>query len=273
MAGHGRLAGVALSTRRAIVTGATSGIGRAFAQELRDRGWDLVLVARDAARLEQVAGALGGAEVLPADLATTAGCDALVARLDSVQLLVNAAGCGTTHRFPEEDLEVERRMLDLNVRSTLLLSHAAASRRVGVVNVASTAAIWSTGTYAASKAWVLAATRGLADAVRPEGVAVTVVVPGFTRTEFHERSATDASGVRPWLWLSAGQVAREGLDAWEAGRTTCVPGRVYRVLVPVAQALPDRPRTRLLRTLAPLRARQQGGSARGSNSRSDVSDS
>jgi len=233
----------------ALVTGATSGIGRAFARELHRRGWRLVLVARDRARLDAVAAELGGAEVLVADLATSAGRARVIARLGSVDLLVNAAGCGTTHRFPDEELAAERAMLDLNVTATLLLSHAAARRRVGIVNVASTAAIWSTGTYAASKAWVLAATRGLADAVRPAGVSATVVVPGFTRTEFHARSGTDAGGVRAWLWLTPGQVACEGLDAWAAGRTVCVPGRAYRVILPLARALPDGPRSRLLRML------------------------
>lgn len=235
-----------------MVTGATSGIGRAFADELRRRGWDLVLVARDSARLARAASELG-AEMVAADLATPAGCKVVVDRLESVDLLVNAAGCGTTHRFPHEELAAERTMLDLNVTATLLLSHEAAAREVGVVNIASTAAIWSTGTYAASKAWVLAATRGLADAVRPAGVQVTVVVPGFTRTEFHARSRTDAGGVRPWLWLTPSQVAREGLDAWEAGRTVCVPGRVYRVLLPIARGLPDGPRSRLLQWLGPLK--------------------
>jgi short-subunit dehydrogenase len=256
----------------ALVTGATSGIGRAFADELRRRGWDLVLVARDGERLAATAAELG-AELLVADLSTLAGCDSVVARLARVDLLVNAAGCGTTHRFPDEDLAVERTMLDLNVTATLLLSHAAARREVGVVNIASTAAFWSTGTYAASKAWVLVATRGLADAVRPAGVRVTAVVPGFTRTEFHARSGTDAGGVRPWLWLTPEQVAREGLDAWEAGCSVYVPGRAYRVLVPLARALPDGPRSRLLRLLAPLKPVQQCGSPRGSNSRSTVSDS
>ena len=245
--------------RVALVTGATSGIGRAFADELARRGWSLVLVARDRDRLARVATELGG-EVLAADVATPAGCDAVVARLGSVHLLVNAAGCGTTHRFPDEKLAAERAMLDLNVTATLELSHAAARAGAGVVNVASTAAIWSTGTYAASKAWVLAATRGLADAVRPAGVPVTVVVPGFTRTEFHARSGTDAGGVRPWLWLTPEQVAQEGLDAWEAGRTVCVPGRAYRVLVPLARALPDGARSRLLRMLAPLKPAQPAGS-------------
>lgn len=263
------MAGSAVSrpSGAALVTGATSGIGRALATELRRRGWPVVLVARDADRLSAVARTLADdagnpAEVLSADLATLAGIEKVERRLtagpEPVRLLVNAAGCGTARRFPDDDLAAEEAMLTLNVLATLRLSHAAARelRRTGgggVLNVGSTAGVWSTGTYAASKAWVLAASRGLADAVRADEVHVTVVQPGFTRTEFHERSGIDASGVRGWLWLTPDQVAREAVDAWESRRTVVVPGRQYRVLVPLARALPDAVRSRLMRALGSLK--------------------
>ncbi|MCW2757901.1 MAG: short-chain dehydrogenase/reductase [Nocardioidaceae bacterium] len=249
----------------AVVTGATSGIGRALAGELHRRGWELVLVSRDAERLTAVAEELPGrrrpTEVLLADLSSEDGLAVVERRLREnppVGLLVNAAGCGTTFPWPDGDLADEETMLALNVVATMRLSHAMVARAReagsgGVLNVGSTAGIWSTGTYAASKAWVLAASRGLADAVRSEGVRVTVVVPGVTRSEFHARSGTDASGVRSWLWLTPERVAREALDAWEAGRSVVVPGRQYRVLVPLARALPDGTRARLLRALGPLR--------------------
>lgn len=247
--------------RTAIVTGATSGIGRAFAIELHRQGWDLVLVARDEHALTALAARLGSAEVLTADLASPAGCARVVRRLEDdlrpVGLLVNAAGCGTSHPFPSEDLEAEVRMLELNVVATLRLSHAAGSifalrGQGGIVNVASTAAVWSVGTYAASKAWVLQAGLGLAAQLRPRGVQATVVLPGFTRTQFHARSSTDATRVRPWLWLEPEQVARESLEALSAGRSLFVPGRRYRLLVALARALPHGARSRLLRWLAPL---------------------
>ena len=247
----------------AVVTGASSGIGRAFAVELARRGWRVVVVARDEGRLAALARELNGEhEVLAADLATAAGCDAVARRIDDderpVTLFVHAAGIGTAQSFPRAPLDAEETQLALNVTSTLRLAHAAAHSmerrgRGAIMTIASTAAVWSTGTYAASKGWVVAATEGLAQSLAATPVRVVCVVPGFTRTEFHARSRVDNSGVRSFMWLTPQRVVDEALAALDEGRTICIPSRRYRVLVTVARLLPPRGRRALLRRLATLR--------------------
>lgn len=252
-----------MSKRIALVTGATSGIGRQFATELARRGWQIVCVARDEGRLAGLRDDLPGAghEILPADLAVDHGVNSVASRLASdrepVSLLVNAAGSGTTAPYPDAPLAEEVAMLRLNVEAVLRLSHAAAHTMAvrghgGIINVTSTAAYWSAGTYAASKAWVLSATLGLRAQVADRGVRVVALAPGFTKTEFHARSATDASGVRPWLWLEADQVVEEALAALSCDRAVCIPGRRYRALVETVRHLPPGGRRAVLRRLAPL---------------------
>ena len=257
-----------LQPGRALVTGASSGIGRALTVELARRGWAVTAVARDAERLQALVAELstphqGAHVIVAADLATADGGALVAERLRSVvepiDLLVTAAGVGTTAPFPRAPLAEEELMLALNVTSVLQLTHAAAAVMSGrgsgaIINVSSTAAYWSAGTYAAAKSWVLAATLGLRAQVSASGVRVMALVPGFTRTEFHARSRTDATGVRPWLWLAASQVATEALDALDRDRAICIPGRRYRALVEVVRHLPPRGRAAVLRRLAPLRS-------------------
>lgn len=248
----------------ALVTGASSGIGRAFAEILAARGHPVVLVARDAERLRTLAERLPGRghDVLAADLSTPAGCATVAARLEDdrrpVGLLVNAAGVGTGDALPRVELAAEEAQLDVNVRAVMRLcwsaSRAMTRRGDGaIVNVASTAALWSAGTYAGTKAWVLLATEGLRAALDDTPVRVLCVIPGFTRSEFHVRSGVDNSGVRPWLWLAPERVAGEALDALAAGRGTCVPGRRYRALLAVVRPLPPRLRRAVVRRVARLR--------------------
>ena len=249
-----------------VVTGASSGIGRALAVEGALSGWDIVLVGRDPDRLKSVVSDLppGDHEILVADLSHREGIDIVVARLRDEALpctgIINAAGMGTTHSYPFGPLDDEKLMLILNVEAVLELSHVAAevfcARGSGVImNVSSTAAYWSAGTYAASKTWVLAATQGLAVQCKSHGVQVLTLIPGFTRTEFHEQSGIDASGVRPWMWLSASEVARAAFADLELGRSVSIPGWRYRLLVGTVRHLPPTGRSRVLRWLAPLAPR------------------
>ncbi len=238
----------------ALVTGASSGLGAEFARQLAERGYDLVLVARDAARLERSAATLRCAgrtvEVLPADLATDDGCASVSARLADparpVDVLVNNAGIGLYRMFGQAELADEERQLDVDVRAVLRLSHAAVramtARRAGhLINVSSVAGFVprrGNATYSASKAWVTLFTEGLAGQLAGTGVHATVICPGFTRTEFHGRAGAAMSHVPARMWLAAGDVVREGLTDAFAGVPVSVPSWQYKVLVTAARLVP-----------------------------------
>lgn len=237
----------------ALVTGATAGLGAEFAAQLAAMGHDLVLVARDAARLDAARAALSTAhgvsvETLPSDLAGDEGCSAVAERLGKgdVDLLVNNAGMGTYRPFGQADLALEEAQLDLNVRAVLRLTHAAVramtTRGSGrVLNVSSVAGFVPRGgnaTYSASKAWVTMFSEALSIQLAGSGVTVTAVCPGFTHTEFHGRAQADMSGVPQRMWLEAADVVREGLADTFAAKPLSVPSRRYKTLVSVARTIP-----------------------------------
>jgi len=236
----------------ALVTGASSGLGAEFARQLAELGHDLVLVARDADRLETARGFLGqvDVEILPADLTTDEGCAAVTTRIEDtarpVDLLVNNAGIGTYQPFGTASLEHEEQQLDLNVRAVLRLTHAAVramtSRGSGrILNVSSVAGFVPRGgnvTYSASKAWVAMFSEALSIQLEGTGVTVTAVCPGFTHTEFHQRAAADMSHVPQRMWLDAADVVREGLADTFAGKSSSIPSRRYKALVGTAHTLP-----------------------------------
>lgn len=238
----------------ALVTGATSGIGLSFARQLAAARNDLVLVARDAERLERVAAELRSqrgveVEVLPADLATPAGMAVVEDRLRddhrAVDLLVNNAGFTLRKPFLANDITDEERMLDILVRTVLRLTHAALPGMVerghgAVVNVSSIAAWVPRGTYSAAKAYVEAFTEGLAGTLGGTGVRVMALAPGYTHTELHSRAAIDMSSVPRFMWLDADDVVRIGLRDLHRGKIVSVPGAFYRVIVAVVPRLPHR---------------------------------
>ncbi len=233
----------------ALVTGATAGIGHEFARQLAGRGHDLVLVARDRARLDQVAAelrALGrDVEVLSADLADRDQLATVEARLADasrpVDLLVNNAGFGLKGRFLDNDVDDEERMLDVLVAAPMRLSHAAlrgqvARGRGGVINVSSVASFLPRGTYGAAKGWLNRFGSWAAAEYGPRGVTVMTLCPGFVRTEFHERM-----GVRPgsgFLWLDAGFLVRTALEDYDRGRVFSVPGAQYKAIRALASVVP-----------------------------------
>lgn len=228
----------------AVITGATAGIGSAFVKPLQDKGYDLVVVARDGERLRRQVPA---AEVIAADLTTTEGCTTVEERLAAgVDLLVNNAGRGLNKAFDESSLEEQEDLLDLNVRSVLRLTHAAlppmlARGSGAIVNISSVAG-FSAGvrgaTYSASKAWVTNFTESLDLQYRDRGVRALAVCPGFTRTEFHDRAGMDMSGVPERLWLSVDQVVATALRDLERGKTLSVAGPQYKAIVTATRLLP-----------------------------------
>jgi len=193
----------------ALVTGASSGIGASFARQLAIRGHDLVVVARDVTRLEKLAADLPGVdvEVISADLQQPEQLasveERLVARDRPVDTLVNNAGYGTAGTFTELDLEREIGMIDLNNTALVRLTQSPATamverRRGGILNVASVGSFQPgpyNATYSATKAFVLSFTEAVHEELKPQGVHVTCVCPGFTVTEFQERAGIDESSV------------------------------------------------------------------------------
>lgn len=220
----------------ALVTGATAGIGAAFARRLASDGHHVVLVARDAGRLEAMAASLGSAEVLVADLSTEAGIAAVEARAGDVDLLVNNAGFGHRGRFLSVPVADEVTMLRVHVDAVLRLSSAAlagmvARGRGDVVNVASVAAFFPRGTYGASKAWVVSFSEAVRRDLAGSGVRVMALCPGFTHTEFHSRAGMDMSGIPSYLWLSAERVVDEALRDLRADKAVSIPGWQWKAVV------------------------------------------
>ena len=244
----------------ALVTGATAGIGASFARQLAGRGHDLVLVARDAARLESSATQLRSygvrVEVLPADLASDEGCARVEWRCgEGLDLLVNNAGLGTKGAFHEVDRDEEEHMLRLNVRAVMRLTHAALPPMIeqgsgAIVNVSSVAGFSPGGraaTYSASKAWVTNFSESLHMQYAGSGVRVLALAPGFTRTEFHDRAEMDVSGIPERLWLDADDVVRTALSDLDRGRSLSVPGAQYKVMVAATRLLPSSVQRSLVR--------------------------
>lgn len=223
----------------AMVTGASSGIGRAYALALAARGWDLVLVARRTERLDRLAEEVTAsrgvrAEVLTADLARPSDRERVAERAArGLGMLVNDAGFGAFGTFPELDPGVARDLVGVHVLATLELSRAAVpamlnSGRGAIVNLASGLA-WSGSlprdarprrvsiAYAAAKAFVVTFTRGLAQDLAGTGVGVQVLCPSVTATEFHGGPAAPGA-------MRADDVVAASLEGLRLGEVICLPG-------------------------------------------------
>jgi short-subunit dehydrogenase len=238
---------------RALVTGASSGIGAAFVRALHARGERLVMVARRADRLEQLASAVGGKDaclVVPLDLARAGASDELAERLAAegitVDLLVNNAGVGQTGRFHEQTADAALGMVDLNVRALVALTRAflpgmVARGRGRIINVVSTSALQPVpylAVYAASKAFVLSFTESLEVELAGTGVRVQSLIPGLTATEFQQVAGTDAVPFNKTAAMTPEAVVRASLEALDAGRARVIPGWQNRLTAGVQSFLP-----------------------------------
>ena len=236
----------------ALVTGATAGIGLSFVHQLAERGHDIVLVARDRARLENVSDELQatygvGTEILVADLSDRAETGKVAERLADqarpVDLLVNNAGFSLRRRFLDNDIEAEEALFDVLGRSVLVLSHAAANamRQRGhgaIVNVSSVAGQIASGPYSAVKSFVTVFTEGLATELSGTGVTATALLPGFTHTEFHQRAGVNMSRIPAFMWLEADALVRTCLDDVARGKVVSVPGPQYKAIVAGLRLIP-----------------------------------
>lgn len=236
----------------ALVTGGTSGIGATFARQLAAKGHDLVLVARDRDRLDEMAHELRGmgreVEILPADLSRREDVAAVVARVEDserpVDVLVNNAGFGMHTRASDADSGRHDMAFEVMVRAVRELSAAAARSmrargRGRIINVSSTAGyITMASGYSAVKAWVTVFTEGLANELHGTGVTATALLPGWVHTEFHERAGISKGGIPSWMWLDADPLVRTALKDAERGRVISIPSGRYKVLMWFARHLP-----------------------------------
>jgi hypothetical protein len=248
----------------AAITGASAGIGATFARALAARGYDLILIARRADRLETLAAELAArhrakSEVVTADLNAAADLERVAGLLHAANLdmLVNNAGFGTPGQFASADYGPQEGMHLLHVMATLRLTHAVLAgmieRRAGaVINVASIAGfLTSPGavSYGASKCWINAFTEGIWMELRGTGspVRVQALCPGFTYSEFHDVAGMDRTKLAPssW-WYPAEEVVQESLAGLERDQIFVIPGWRYRMLVGFVNRIPHSMRRSIL---------------------------
>jgi short-subunit dehydrogenase len=249
-----------MDRRLALVTGASAGIGAAFARILASHGYDVALTARRADRLEKLAEDIrlrSGVEtlVVAADLAEPEGpgqvLDHLTAHGRTVDVLINNAGYGLPGAYVETSWSDQQAFIQVMLTAPCELVHRVlpgmVARRFGrIVNVASLAGLVPGAAghtlYAATKSFLVKFSQSLHLETEGQGVHVTALCPGFTYSEFHDVNGTRAqisASTPPWLWLGADEVAAAGYEAVEANRAVCVPGAPNKAIAAVAKLMPD----------------------------------
>ena len=243
----------------ALVTGATAGIGAAYAKLLAKEGFDLVLVARDLPRLKGVAKELSKlykvkTETIKADLTKPAQLSKVEKRLANnlkpIEVLINNAGFGLKDSFLVSNLAKEQELLDVLVTAPMRLSHAVLPGMIkrnsgSIVNVSSVASFIAGGTYSAAKSYLTVFSEYLHTELRDTNIKVSALCPGFTRTEFHARGKMKMSGLPNYMWTAVDQVVAKSWRYVKAGKVICIPGWQYMLLSSIARIAP-RPLVRKL---------------------------
>ena len=239
--------------KRALITGASSGIGEEMAHILGRAGIPMVLVARRGERLQALAQQYSNVEVLVADLLRDEEVAKVTARiadtsLPEIDLVVNNAGFGTSGSMHRIDADRLANEVKLNVIALTRLTHAAANamrtRKHGyILNVSSVASFQASpglAVYSATKAYVTSFTEGVAMELRSSGITVTALCPGLTKTEFQQNSNTTgaATSMPAFAWTSVSMVAKAGLEGVAKGKVIVVPGGLYKVLVAISNSVP-----------------------------------
>lgn len=227
----------------ALITGGTSGIGAEFARQLAARGVDLVLVARDPDRLAATAQRLHAVsgitvETITADLAVRADVDRVMRRIEDaerpLEMVINNAGVGLHAPLASVDISQHEHAFEVMCRTVLVLGGAAARsmrlRGGTIINISSLQTYLATGSYGAIKAWVTAYSESLSVELRGTGVTVTAVLPGWVRTEWHERAGVRRSTLPEFLWSETEAVVSRALRDAARGRVISIPTVRYRVL-------------------------------------------
>ncbi|OGQ49632.1 MAG: hypothetical protein A3I10_03785 [Deltaproteobacteria bacterium RIFCSPLOWO2_02_FULL_57_26] len=239
------------TSRTILITGASSGIGAAFARSLASQGYDLVLVARREAQLRSLADEVQrkfnvNAQVFPADLSDPTQVKRLetqVAEIGDLEILINNAGFGVPGKFVEIQAERNAEMIQVHILATVRLCRAAlpgmiSRGRGSIINVSSIAAFMATprnATYSATKAYLNVFSEALQDELKGTGIRVQALCPGLTHTEFHDHPGYEdyKRRIPEFFWMQAEDVVRESLDALKKGRVICIPGFKNRLIVAI----------------------------------------
>lgn len=235
---------------KALITGASSGIGWHFVNLLSDKGYDLVITARNTERLNQIAGEVknrtgGSVEVISADLTTENGIAAVESRLKSgdIDVLINNAGYGINKSFTKSDTLEEISIIRILCEAPMRLAHAVLpemiKRNSGVIINVSSVAAWITGGhYSAAKSYLMVLSESLHTELAETAIKVCSLAPGFTHTEFHQRGGMKMNALPIFMWLDAEEVVevawRDALD----GKAISIPGRQYQLLYMVMRYAP-----------------------------------
>lgn len=227
---------------KALVTGASSGIGWHFADLLSKEGYDLVITSRDTDRLNHLAIEFqqktgSQVEVITADLTTDHGIKLIEDRLSNgdIDVLINNAGYGLNKAFSNSDVKDEIAVLKILCEAPMRFAHAVIPSMVernsgSIINVSSVSAWIAGGHYSAMKSYLMVLSESLHAELAETAVKVCSLAPGFTHTEFHQRGKMKMDALPNFMWLNADNVVITGWNDAKAGKAISIPGRQYKFI-------------------------------------------